>query len=79
MNAFIASLNSWSECVLSLVWPMFWQSSLLILVLVSMDLALRRRVRAAVRYLFWLVLLVKLVLPPFDRAPLGRQLVGASA
>jgi len=71
VNAFIASLNSWSECVLSLVWPMFWQSSLLILVLVSMDLALRRRVRAAVRYLFWLVLLVKLVLPPSIALPSG--------
>src|SRR5262245_17622304 len=43
---------------------MFWQSSLLIALIYVLDLALRRKVRAAVRYALWLIVLVKLVLPP---------------
>jgi len=43
---------------------MFWQSSLLISVLLAVDLVLRRRVRASARYVLWLVVLVKLCLPP---------------
>jgi len=42
---------------------MFWQSSVLVLVLLALDFGLRHRVRAAVRHGLWLVLLVKLVLP----------------
>ena len=43
---------------------MLWQSSLLIAALLALDLALHRRVRAAVRYALWLVVLLKLLLPP---------------
>ncbi len=64
MNAFIETLNRFGENALHFAWPMLWQSSVLITVLFAIDFALRRRVRAAVRYALWLVLLVKLLLPP---------------
>ena len=50
---------------------MFWQSSLLIGLLWAIDLVLRRRLRAAVRYALWLMVLVKLVLPPSLAFPTG--------
>jgi beta-lactamase regulating signal transducer with metallopeptidase domain len=64
MNAFIETLNRSGENALHFAWPMLWQSSVLIAILFAIDFALRRRVRAAVRYALWLVLLVKLLLPP---------------
>ncbi|HWW00595.1 MAG TPA: M56 family metallopeptidase [Candidatus Acidoferrum sp.] len=45
-------------------WPILWQSSLLIGVLFLLDSLLRRRLRPAIRYTLWLLLLVKLLLPP---------------
>jgi hypothetical protein len=50
---------------------MLWQSSLLIGVLFALDLLLRRKLRAAVRYALWLVVLVKLLLPPSLAFPTG--------
>jgi beta-lactamase regulating signal transducer with metallopeptidase domain len=64
MNTRIENLNRFGENALHFAWPMLWQSSVLIAVLFVIDFALRRRVRAAVRYALWLVLLVKLLLPP---------------
>ncbi len=64
MNPPIEILNRFGENALHFVWPMLWQSSVLIAILFVADFALRRRVRAAVRYGLWLVLLVKLLLPP---------------
>jgi len=64
MNALIETLNAWAEQALRFAWPMLWQSSLLIGLLFALDLLLRRRLRPAVRYALWLVVLVKLVLPP---------------
>lgn len=64
MNSLIESLNQWGEHFLSFAWPMFWQSSLLIAVLFSLDLLFRRQLRASIRYALWLVVLVKLCLPP---------------
>jgi general secretion pathway protein D len=48
---------------------MLWQSSLLIGLLFALDLLMRRKVRPAVRYSLWLVVLVKLVLPPSLAVP----------
>jgi beta-lactamase regulating signal transducer with metallopeptidase domain/type II secretory pathway component GspD/PulD (secretin) len=64
MNSPIQSLNSFADLALRSAWPMLWQSSLLIVTLFLLDFALRRKVRAAVRYALWLVLLIKLLLPP---------------
>ena len=62
MNSAIEILNHWGGSFLEFARAMFWQSSVLVLVLLALDFGLRRRVRAAVRHGLWLVLLVKLVL-----------------
>ncbi len=71
MNTFIETLNLWGDRFLDFVWPMLWQSSLLILALFALDFVLRKRVRAAIRYALWLVVLVKLVVPPAFASPTG--------
>ena len=48
---------------------MLVQSSLLIVLLFALDLVLRNRVRAVVRYALWMLVLIKLVLPPSFAAP----------
>jgi beta-lactamase regulating signal transducer with metallopeptidase domain len=48
---------------------MLVQSSLLIVLLFALDLVLRNRVRAVVRYGLWMLVLIKLVLPPSFAAP----------
>ncbi len=64
MNSFIETLNQWGGNFLSFAWPALWQSSLLIAVLFALDFLLRRKLRASIRYALWLVVLVKLCLPP---------------
>jgi len=64
MNSFIETLNHWGDHFLNFAWPMLWQSSLLIATIFVLDFALRRKIRAAIRYALWLVVLVKLLLPP---------------
>ena len=49
MNAAIATLNQWGGAFLNLAGAMFWQSSLLALVILLLEVSLRRRVRASVR------------------------------
>ena len=49
----------------------FIQSALLVLLLFALDLVLRKRIRAVVRYCLWLLVLVKLVLPPALALPTG--------
>jgi beta-lactamase regulating signal transducer with metallopeptidase domain len=71
MNTIIETLNRFGENALHFAWPMLWQSSALIAILFAIDYALRRHVRAAVRYALWLVLLVKLLLPPSLALPTG--------
>src|SRR5271170_2094727 len=64
MNCFIEFLNQHGEAFLEFAWPMLWQSSLLILVLFAFDSVFRRKVRASIRYALWLVVLLKLCVPP---------------
>jgi beta-lactamase regulating signal transducer with metallopeptidase domain len=64
MNLNIETLNRWGENFLNFAGPMLWQSSLLIIVIFVLDYVLARRVRAAVRHALWIVVLIKLVLPP---------------
>ena len=64
MNSFIETLNQSGGQFLTFAWPMFWQSSLLIVILLAFDLLFRRKIRASIRYALWLVVLVKLCLPP---------------
>src|SRR5205823_979653 len=60
----IETLNDWGIGFRNFALPMLWQSSLLIIVLFAVDFALRRRARAVVRYALWMLLLIKLLLPP---------------
>ncbi|HEX7569530.1 MAG TPA: M56 family metallopeptidase, partial [Verrucomicrobiae bacterium] len=64
MNSFIETLNQWGGNFLSFAWPMLWQSSLLIVALLAFDFLLQRKLRASIRYALWLVVLVKLCMPP---------------
>jgi beta-lactamase regulating signal transducer with metallopeptidase domain len=64
MNSLISWSNLWGERALEFAGAMFWQSSLVIAAVFILDFLLRRRVRAVVRYTLWLLVLVKLVLPP---------------
>jgi beta-lactamase regulating signal transducer with metallopeptidase domain len=64
MNSLIENLNQWGGDFLNFAWPMLWQSSLLILVVFAVDFLSRDKLRASVRYALWLVVLVKLCLPP---------------
>ncbi|HEV2695974.1 MAG TPA: M56 family metallopeptidase, partial [Verrucomicrobiae bacterium] len=69
MNSFIETLNGRGDGFLNFAWPMLWQSSLLIAGLLAFDFVTRRKVRAAVRYTLWLVVLVKLCVPPTVALP----------
>ena len=71
MNSLPDTLNVWADHALRFAWPMLWQSSLLIVLLFALDLVLRRKLRPAVRYALWLVVLVKLLLPPSLAFPTG--------
>ena len=63
MNSLIEILNLRGAQFLRFAWPMLWQSSVLIALLFGLDVALRKKVRATVRYVLWMLVLLKLVLP----------------
>src|ERR1051325_4546494 len=71
MNPLIDFLNAGGERVLRLAWPLFWQSSLLIAIVFLFEYAFQKKIRASVRYLLWLVVLLKLILPPSFASPTG--------
>ena len=67
----IDSLNHWGAQFVGFALPMLVQSSLLIGMVFALDLALRQKARAVFRYGLWILVLVKLVLPPSFAAPTG--------
>jgi len=69
MDSLIETLNGWGGTFSSFAWPMLWQSSLLIAILFALDMVLRRKLRASIRYTLWLVVLVKLCVPPTFALP----------
>jgi len=71
MDGFSASLNSVGEWFTGVAGAMLVQSAVLIVVVWGLDLVLRKRVRAVVRYWVWMLVLVKLVLPPALSSPTG--------
>ncbi|HWC60059.1 MAG TPA: M56 family metallopeptidase, partial [Verrucomicrobiae bacterium] len=71
MNSSIDSLNMWGARFLDFAVPMWWQSSLLIAAVFTLDFLFRRKIRAAIRYSFWFVVFVKLVVPPTLALPTG--------
>jgi ankyrin repeat protein/beta-lactamase regulating signal transducer with metallopeptidase domain len=60
----IEQLNSIAGAWWSWMWPMFWQVSVLIALIGAADFALRKHIWPQVRYALWLLVLVKLILPP---------------
>lgn len=64
MNFTIEHLNALGAQTVSLAWAILWQSSVLILLILALDWTIGRKLRPGVRYALWLVVIVKLVLPP---------------
>ena len=71
LNSAIVLLNSWGRVVCDFAGRMLVQSSILIGLLLIADVCLRRRASARFRYAMWLLVLVKLVLPPSLALPTG--------
>jgi len=69
MNAMIEFLNAWGARFGGFALPMLLQSAVLIALLAALDLALRKKVRATMRYAVWVLALVKLALPPSLASP----------
>ena len=63
MDTALSQMNLWAEQLVITAWTLFCQTSVLIVLLLALDLGLRKQLRASVRYALWLVLLLKLVLP----------------
>jgi beta-lactamase regulating signal transducer with metallopeptidase domain/lipopolysaccharide export system protein LptA len=70
-DSVIERLNLWGGEFARIAWPLFWQSSLLIAGMFLVDFFLRRKLRASVRHALWLVVLIKLLLPPSLALPSG--------
>lgn len=71
MNSTIETLNHFGGQFLHFAWPMFWQSSLVIVCVFALDVLLSRKIRASIRYALWMAVLVKLLLPPTLALPTG--------
>ena len=71
MNATLEQINSAGLRFIEFAPPMLIQSSVLILILLLTDFALRKKVRAVFRYWIWMLVLVKLVLPTSLSTPVS--------
>ncbi len=71
MNAMLEQINSAGLRFVEFAWPMLVQSSVLIVLLLILDFALRKRVRAVFRYWIWMLVLAKLVLPTTLSTPVS--------
>lgn len=71
MNLSWSTVNAFSGHLGAFAWQVLWQSSVLILVIWPLDVLLKRHVRASVRYGLWLLVLLKLLLPPSLAVPCG--------
>ncbi|MBP8304839.1 MAG: M48 family metalloprotease, partial [Phycisphaerae bacterium] len=71
MNGVVECINGAGRSFVEWSAAMLVQSSVLIGILFGVDLLIRKRVRAVVRYWIWMLVLVKLVLPPSLSSPFG--------
>ncbi len=71
MGELVTVLNAAGGAFVAFAAHMLIQSSVLIILLAALDLVLRRRVKAVVRYWIWLLVLAKLILPPSFSSPTG--------
>ncbi len=80
METFVTALNTIGKTFVDFSLSMLIQSGLLILILLALDLLLRKKVQSVFRYFLWLLVLAKLLLPTSFSAPtslaywLGDQL-----
>ncbi len=71
INNVLIGLNNLGRVFCNYAASVFVQSALLVILLLVVDLLLRKRVRAVFRYCLWMLVLVKLVLPPMFSLPTG--------
>jgi beta-lactamase regulating signal transducer with metallopeptidase domain len=71
VNIVVADVNALGRGFCTHAAAMLVQSGILIVVLLAVDLLLRRRVRATLRYWVWMLVFIKLVLPPTFSLPTG--------
>jgi len=64
INSWLTTLNGIGGAFWNYAAGMFVQSGILIVLLLVVDFLLRKRVRATLRYWIWMLVFVKLVLPP---------------
>src|SRR4051812_34524898 len=69
MNILVTTLNRWGDCWCAFANALLWQLTILIVVLLVLDLLLAKILHPSTRYLLWLLVLVKLVIPPAFAAP----------
>jgi beta-lactamase regulating signal transducer with metallopeptidase domain/uncharacterized Zn-binding protein involved in type VI secretion len=69
MGELVNLLNTAGGAFVAFAGHMLIQSSVLIVILAALDLVLRKRVKAVVRYWIWLLILAKLLLPPSLSSP----------
>jgi parallel beta-helix repeat protein len=60
----IEQINTIAQSWWNWMWPMFWQVSVLIILIGAVDLLLQKRIWPQIRYAIWLLVLIKLILPP---------------
>ncbi|MBW8039910.1 MAG: M56 family metallopeptidase [Planctomycetes bacterium] len=71
MNTILEQINSAGGTFVEFALPMLIQSGVLIVILLLVDLLLRKKVKAVFRYWIWMLVLVKLVLPTSLSSPLS--------
>lgn len=71
INSIITVLNKAGSAFCPHALTMLIQSSILIILLLALDLLLRKKVRAIFRYCIWMLVFVKLILPPTLSLPTG--------
>lgn len=69
MNAFLDTWNLAGDRAIALAWPLLVQSSVLVAILLVLERLLRQRLRPAARYALWLLVPLKLLLPPSFALP----------
>ncbi len=69
MGELVHVLNTTGGAFVAWAGSVLIQSSMLILILAALDLILRKRIKAVVRYWIWLLVLAKLILPPSLSSP----------
>ncbi|MGE5294753.1 MAG: M56 family metallopeptidase, partial [Solirubrobacterales bacterium] len=71
INSCVAAVNEAGRAFYDYASDMFLQTAVLVAVLLCVDRLLRKRIRATIRYWIWMLIFVKLILPPSLCVPTG--------